>query len=213
MDILDKFYPDEEHIFVYDNATTHLKRPEGSLSATKMTMNPSANFFVEVNKRDDAGKQLFNPDGSLLKHKICMVDATFNGQPQPLYFPTGHPLAGRFKGMLNILNERGIATAGKRAQCKGFKCTPPALDCCLRRTLYNQPDFEHVESLLEVHCRSRNFDIIFIPKFHCELNFIEQCWGYAKRLYRLNPESSREDVLERNSLAALDAVPLVSMRR
>ncbi|KAJ6560654.1 hypothetical protein B0H10DRAFT_1845653, partial [Mycena sp. CBHHK59/15] len=39
------------------------------------------------------------------------------------------------------------------------------------------------------------------------------CWGYAKRLYRLNPESSREDALERNTLEALDAVPLACMRR
>ncbi|KAJ6613395.1 hypothetical protein B0H10DRAFT_1711524, partial [Mycena sp. CBHHK59/15] len=41
MDILKEFYPDKEHVFVYDNATTHLKRPEGSLSATKMTKGPS----------------------------------------------------------------------------------------------------------------------------------------------------------------------------
>ncbi|KAJ7498297.1 hypothetical protein B0H11DRAFT_2381544, partial [Mycena galericulata] len=38
-------------------------------------------------------------------------------------------------------------------------------------------------------------------------------WGYAKRLYRLKPESSREDVLEKNTMESLDAVPLVSMRR
>jgi hypothetical protein len=38
-------------------------------------------------------------------------------------------------------------------------------------------------------------------------------WGYSKRLYRLNPESSREDHLERNMLAALEAVPLKSMRK
>ena len=47
-----------------------------------------------------------------------------------------------------------------------------------------------------------------------DTNFIEQChWGYSKRLYRLNPESSREDHLERNMLAALEAVPLQSMRK
>ena len=51
-----------------------------------------------------------------------------------------------------------------------------------------------------------------MPKFHRELNFIEQCWGYAKRIYRLNPESSREDHLERNALAALNAIPLETMR-
>jgi hypothetical protein len=72
---------------------------------------------------------------------------------------------------------------------------------------------EGIKSCLESDCEARGFQLLFLPKFHCELNFIEQCWGYAKRLYRLNPESSREDALERNALAALDAVPLISMRR
>ncbi|KAJ7748061.1 hypothetical protein B0H16DRAFT_1319961 [Mycena metata] len=38
-------------------------------------------------------------------------------------------------------------------------------------------------------------------------------WGHAKCIYRLNPESSWEDALERNTLNALDEVPLASMRR
>jgi hypothetical protein len=33
------------------------------------------------------------------------------------------------------------------------------------------------------------------------------------RIYRLNPQSSREDVLEKNMLAALESVPLKLMRR
>ncbi|KAJ6524967.1 hypothetical protein B0H19DRAFT_863149, partial [Mycena capillaripes] len=37
--------------------------------------------------------------------------------------------------------------------------------------------------------------------------------GYAKRLYRLCPESSREEDLERNMLDVLAAIPLVCMRR
>jgi len=76
--------------------------------------------------------------------------------------------------------------------------------------LYNQPDFLHVESLLETYCKSRGVEVIFLPKFHCEL---EQCWGYAKRIYRHYPPSSKEADLEQNVLSALEAVPLDSMRK
>ena len=121
--------------------------------------------------------------------------------------------AGVFKGMAVILEERGFADARKlRAECKNFKCAPPALNCCCRRLLFNQQDFQDVNTILGAACEARGFQVIFLPKFHCELNFIEQCWGYAKRLYWLNPESSREDHLKRNALAALNAIPLMSMQ-
>src|SRR6266850_1725037 len=49
MDILREHYPHEDHILIFDNATTHLKCAEGSLSASKMPKGPSDKFFVEVN--------------------------------------------------------------------------------------------------------------------------------------------------------------------
>ena len=61
--------------------------------------------------------------------------------------------------------------------------------------------------------QARGFRLLFLPKFHCELNFIEQCWGYAKRIYRLNPESSRDDNLEKYAIEALDSIPLETIRR
>jgi hypothetical protein len=218
MDICSDCWPEFDHVFVYDNATTHLKRPDGSLSARKMpkySPKPGKlNWLVEVTKRNEQTNwPVHNEDGTLTKVKIKMTDANFDGQPQLLYFPDGHPHAGTFKGMATILEERGFDTSKKLAECKGFKCWDANTDCCCRRILYNQLDFVNVESLLEQACKSRRFRVIFLPKFHCELNFIEQCWGYAKRLYRLNAASSREDHLERNALAALDAVPLDVMRR
>jgi hypothetical protein len=67
--------------------------------------------------------------------------------------------------------------------------------------------------MLEEHCAEWGCKVIFFPKFHPELNFIEQCWGYAKRVYRMLPESSSEEDLERNMLEALESVPLASMSR
>ncbi|KAG1830060.1 hypothetical protein F4604DRAFT_1947301 [Suillus subluteus] len=100
-----------------------------------------------------------------------------------------------------------------RAECPKFQCEKGVDRCCCRRMLYNEPDFVNVKSLLEIACEARGFRAIFFPKFHCELNFIEQCWGYSKRLYREFPVSSKEADLERNVLAALESVPLDAICR
>jgi hypothetical protein len=55
--------------------------------------------------------------------------------------------------------------------------------------------------------------ISFLLKFHCELNFIEQCWGWAKTIYRTYPESSREEQLVSNTISALELIPLSMMRK
>ncbi|KAG2096117.1 uncharacterized protein F5147DRAFT_584191 [Suillus discolor] len=98
-------------------------------------------------------------------------------------------------------------------ECKDFKCPPDRTDCCCWRLMYTQPDFAKVELNLESMCHARGVNVIFLPKFHCELNFIEQCWGYAKRLYRMKEQSSSEANLERNVLNSLNALPQSSMRR
>jgi hypothetical protein len=112
------------------------------------------------------------------------------------------------------LEERGLVAESKlNMSCKGFKCEKGATNCCQRRVLYNQPDFTEGESALEIACKARGFEAVFLPKFHCEMNFIEQCWGHSKRVYCQYPPSSKEADLERNVLAALESVPLVTMRR
>jgi hypothetical protein len=169
---------------------------------------------VEVNVHNEA-RLVYSPDVKLKKQKIPMEDAKFSdGSKQALYFKPGHPQAGLFKGMTILLAERGMVEESKSlTQCKNFKCTDKKANCCQRRTLYNQPDFVCVKSLLETMCEAQGFRVLLIPKFHCELNFIEQCWGYAKRIYRHYPASSKEANLECNVLAALESVPLESMRK
>ncbi|KNZ79979.1 hypothetical protein J132_08295 [Termitomyces sp. J132] len=66
--------------------------------------------------------------------------------------------------------------------------------------------------ILETECQACGFEVLLLPKFHCELNFIEQCWGHAKCVYHMYPPSSKEEDLEVNVKMALAAVPLLTMQ-
>ena len=147
-----------------------------------------------------------------------VTNGKFNGQEQPFYWPmdANHKLAGQFKGMAQILEERGFIDALKlKAQCgkKFSNCSPGKTDCCCCCLLFNQPDFAEVESILKTEAKALGLRVIFLPKFHCELNPIEQCWGYAKRLYRLLPASSAKANLEKNVVNCLNEIPLITMQR
>ncbi|KAI6096038.1 hypothetical protein F5141DRAFT_1191132 [Pisolithus sp. B1] len=182
MDILVKYFPEEDHIFVFDNATTHLKCADDALSAHHMPKNPLKSWGPEAMVRDDNGKPIMGPDNKPLKMKIPMAPSHFpDGTSQPLYFPVGHPQAGWFKGMSQILQECGYDVKGLLTECKGFKCPEGWRDCCCHRILFNEPDFKNVKSLLEATCRAQGVQVIFLPKFHCELNFIEM---FAMRSHR-----------------------------
>jgi hypothetical protein len=229
MDIMTEFYPNEEHHFVFDNATTHTKRSDMAHSGSACHMpkgtKPVGEFWgAIVPIFDSDGNQVYqqDKDGKLTwkleKAKVHMDDATFtNGTLQPLYFPDNlsHPTSpGCFKGMAVLLQEQGLVEESKlRFECPVFKCKAGAISCCCHQVLYTQPDFVAVESLLEAHCQVRGFAVMLLPKFHCELNFIEQCWGCAKRKYCEFLPSSKEADLKKNLLAALEVVSLESMCR
>ncbi|KAJ7504647.1 hypothetical protein B0H11DRAFT_2187092 [Mycena galericulata] len=177
--LVKELYPDFDHVFVYDNATTHKKRSEGSLSARNMPKGPSgtrkgfeaSNFLVEVNKRDTEGNQVYDTKGNLVKEKIKMTGAHFdNGTPQDLYFPEDHPVyPGKFKGMKQILEERGMHQyTNLRTECPGFKCADPGEDskCCCRRVflLIRElfKDFVSTESNLDMLSEDTQFLIAIL---------------------------------------------------
>jgi len=116
-----------------------------------------------------------------------------DGSIQSFYYPEDHPtMPGWFKGMQAILEEHGLFrynNNGKalNGECKGFKCPEGVTDYCCRRILFNQPDFTNMKSHLEEVINSHSHLCDFYPKFHCELNYIEQYWGAVKLLYRYGP--------------------------
>jgi hypothetical protein len=138
-----------------------------------------------------------------------------NGDPQSFYFPDDHPsMPGWFKGMEQIIKERGLWPAeGLNAQCPNFHCPPGQTDCCCRRLLFSQPDFVDQKSQLQELIESRGHLCDFYPKYHCELNFIEQYWGAAKYRFRSMDRAATMEQMEKNVISCLDDIPLDQIRR
>lgn len=195
VDIFEERFPGMKAVFAFDNATTHQKRADDALSARHMPKNPGWSGQRAV--------------------KNMRPGTLPNGQPQHLYFPANHKdHPGKFKGMAEIIRERKITVDSKlRAECKGFKCADESASCCYRRILFNQPDFQSQKPAIVEYIESRGHHAIFYPKFHCELNFIEQCWCEAKRFYRMLPKPKNETEMQENIRRSLDSVSLEKIRR
>lgn len=174
-----------------------------------MPKGPSKNFGVSVTVTED-GRTKYRTDGKPMKTLVQMGPGVLpDGSSQSFYDENGV-----FKGTAQILRERGLHVESKlRLTCPKFECKVTTEACCQRRVLYNQPDFQEQLSTVELVCSEQGFAVMFLPKFHCELNPIEQCWGHSKRVYREYPPSPREDVLEKNVLTSLATVDVYSIRR
>jgi len=181
--------------FGFDNAPGHQKRAHNALSTRYMPKFPK--------------KWLGRSGKCIMQHGILP-----NGEAQDFYFLDDHPeRPGWFKGMKLIIEEWGfIEEANLPAECKNFKCADPQSACCCCRLLFNQPDFAAQKPAIVELVESQGHMAFFYPKFHCELNFIEQTWGVAKHTYRMLPPPQDVAGMEKNIRMCLDSVDLLKMR-
>jgi hypothetical protein len=146
------------------------------------------------------------------------------------------PKYGKPKGMKRVLQERGLWRQGLKKQCgrtkkdksnfeeRAFQETMEQYqlrvadrceighDCCALRILESQDDFRHEVSLLETVIKQAGHEVIFYPKFYCELNYIEYYWAALKRYTRENCQYSFSE-LEKTVLEAMKSVSLKTIRR
>ena len=94
--ILHEYYPgsDFDHVFIYDNAMTHLERAKDALSARKMPKNtpkPGKKLGGQGIQTQSGYWKACISYRSVDKIEILMHDGHFeNGKPQSLYFPMDH---------------------------------------------------------------------------------------------------------------------------
>jgi hypothetical protein len=79
-------------------------------------------------------------------------------------------------------------------------------DCCARRILSLQKDFQEQKGKMQEAVEGKGHLVAFYPKFHCEINWIEYYWGGAKRYARDNCEYNLE-ALRHIVPEALSSVP------
>ena len=88
-----------------------------------------------------------------------------------------------------------FTNTGLPAQCHEFKCTPGHVNCCCWHVLYDQPNFRAQKLQLEL-IKKCSHKCDFYPKYHCELNLIEQYWGAAKWNYHMAPQAKTVRAME-----------------
>jgi hypothetical protein len=132
---------------------------------------------------------------------------------QPMIFTHNHPTnPNQPKGIKAVLEERGLWVPRLCLECKKPKCEVGATSCCARRLLGQQPDFQEQKSLVQEVIEATGHLCIFLPKFHCELNFIEFFWGAVKK-YLCDHCDHTFDTLKENLPKALASVDVKTIRK
>ncbi|KNZ74147.1 hypothetical protein J132_07794 [Termitomyces sp. J132] len=183
--------PGYQALFMVDNSQGHSAYAEDALVANHMNVNPG-------------GKQAHLQDGWY----------EFNGQriTQKMVFPHDHPeYPDMPKGLHQVLTERGIDTQGLCGKCKN-KCKADTTACCCLQILSNQPDFKLQKSLVQEIIEAEGHLCILLPKFHCELNFIEFFWGAVKKYLHDHCDMTFEN-LKINMPQALASVQIATIRK
>jgi hypothetical protein len=174
-----------------DNSQGHSAYAEDALLPSRMNLKPG-------------GKQARLQDGWYMQYGQKII--------QKMVFPKDHPeFPDQPKGMKQILIERQLWSNALRMQCPR-KCNMDATQCCAKRILELQPDFQEQHSLVQETIECAGHLCIFLPKFHCELNFIEFFWGAVKRYLRENCDYTFQ-TLKDNLPKALASVDLHTIRR
>jgi hypothetical protein len=85
--------------------------------------------------------------------------------------------------------------------------------CCAQYCLANEPDFLEQREWLRQIIEDRGHSILYYPKYHCELNYIEMVWAYLKGYLRRNCSYNFNDL--KNSIPTVleNHIPLSFVRR
>ncbi|KAH9071006.1 hypothetical protein EDB83DRAFT_2221343, partial [Lactarius deliciosus] len=166
------YSPSYQALIMVDNSQGHSAYSVDALLTSRMNMKPG-------------GKQAKMQDGWHVQNSVQVA--------QKMCFPSDHAkFPGEPKGMRQVLMERGlwrdklVMKCGSRSKKRDngpepvARCRSGVTDCCAKHILDSQPNFMEQKSLVQEVIDKAGHLCVFLPKFHCELNFIKFFWGTVK---------------------------------
>jgi hypothetical protein len=222
--IFNKAFPDDIAVFAFDNSSGHACKAKDALVSARMNLGPGGKqpTMRPTTLRDGTDQSMVYQPG----------DCEWDDPTRPI----SAEMIGKAKGMKRVLQERGLWIDGLKKQCgrqkkkkshfseRLFEETmgeyeartadrcEAGKDCCALRILEVEPDFANEKSLLETVILEAGHEVIFYPKFHCELNYIEYYWAALKKYTRDHCKYSFAE-LEKTVYEAMDSVSLKTIRR
>jgi transposase len=206
--LIKELHPHCDIVIGFDNSMTHHAKVPNGLDVSKLKMGDGRAAGSDVDMK--AGWFL-NSDGERIE--------------QSMQFPDGVQ-----KGAKTILRERGKSKndQGHELNIQCQHCRKNTTDddraagvagglinpkCCASYVLSHEPDFVEQEEWLTQAVHDAGFDIIFYPKYHCELNYIEMVWGWTKSHHRRNCTYNYKDLKENLPITLRDLLPIAFVRR
>jgi hypothetical protein len=183
VDLFKHIHPDCDLLFAFDNSMSHHKKAPGSLDVSRINLGDGGAYWDNAETVPMRVGWFINAEGVRIEQ--CMQNAE-----------------GKQLGLKNILIGRNKWRASPRMlkicdECKESSEETDRTDCCAYRVVSIEPDFlEQKEWLTEV-VQEAGCSIIFYPKYHCELNFIENIWSYLKQTLRKDCSYSYADLKEK----------------
>jgi hypothetical protein len=181
---------------MFDNSQNHHKKSPDGLCANSLNLG-------------DGGKNT-----PTLRNGWYIVD----GQRVEFNMQNEH---GIQKGLKSILQDRQKWSPDLKLECKDHieadaaaaaRGELPSSSCCARRRVANEPDFLAQREWLREVVEDKGHCVLYFPKFHCELNYIEMVWAYVKaRLRRICVFSIH--ALRESLPIELDTIPVAFFRR
>jgi len=135
--------------------------------------------------------------------KPILRDTVYKGKKQVMWIMEDGKKVP--KGIRQVLLERGV-------DVRGMTLTNKIDEKNLKKVLASHEDFLNEKTLLEQLIESRGHLVRYLPKFHPELNPIENVWAVVKKYLRTHCQFNIQSLRE-NIPKALESVDVETIRR